>query len=111
MGAFNIVRAELACPDCGGAVNASVQFKYGDTRQHEYVVGDRLRWGGNDVGKEGSGHVVVDASAEGVCGRSGELVEFDAYVHIEEGCIRQVYVADGAYDFVKERETYIVLRE
>jgi hypothetical protein len=52
MSAFNTVvqPAEELCPRCGSLTQRRVQFKYGDTWQYEYAVGDRISWGGNDVG-------------------------------------------------------------
>lgn len=53
MSAFNVVtldRDEI-CPNCTNSIRRRVQFKYGDTWQYDYLIGDRIRWGGNDVGK------------------------------------------------------------
>lgn len=50
MGAFNTLKADIRCPVCSKDGVFEVQFKYGDTWQHEYHLGDHLRWGGNDVG-------------------------------------------------------------
>lgn len=41
-----------------GLLPASM-FKYGDSWQHHYVLGDKLNWGGNDVGEPGHKLVVV----------------------------------------------------
>lgn len=56
MSAYNTVTmaAEELCPRCGSLVRRRIQFKYGDTRQHDYAIGDRIRWGGNDVGHRAS---------------------------------------------------------
>jgi hypothetical protein len=53
MSAYNtvVLPTEETCPNCGSAIRRRVQFKYGDTWQHDYAVGDRIVWGGNDVGK------------------------------------------------------------
>ena len=52
MSAFNTVTVEQVCPRCQNRIQVRVQFKYGDTWQNEYRLGDRLRWGGNDIGNE-----------------------------------------------------------
>jgi hypothetical protein len=57
--AFNTVSDNLCCPICGEVVPFEVQFKYGDTWQHAYRVGDRIRWGGNDYGTPSVGRVEV----------------------------------------------------
>lgn len=53
MNAYNtvVLHNEEHCPHCGSTIRRRVQFKYGDTRQHDYEVGDRIAWGGNDVGE------------------------------------------------------------
>jgi hypothetical protein len=52
MSAYNTVVLPVGevCPRCGSLIKRRVQFKYGDTWQLEYAVGDRISWGGNDVG-------------------------------------------------------------
>jgi len=55
MGAFNTVRATLACPACGKVGEFEIQF--------EYRIGDALRWGGNQVGRPGAGRVRVEGLA------------------------------------------------
>jgi hypothetical protein len=53
MSAYNtvVLAAEEECPRCRSLIRRRVQFKYGDTWQYDYAVGDRISWGGNDVGK------------------------------------------------------------
>ena len=50
MSAYNtvVLPDEEKCPHCGAAIRRRVQFKYGDTWQHDYMIGDRIKWGGND---------------------------------------------------------------
>lgn len=110
MGAFNVVRLELECPRCRSLVDVSVQFKYGDTWQHEYAIGDELRWGGNDVGVPGRKLVAVDGVAESPCPGCGQS-EWDLYVFVDDGKISRVMSADGTYDFVSTRRNYVVVEE
>jgi hypothetical protein len=60
MSAFNTVTAKCLCPICGETREFFVQFKYGDTWQHQYRIGDILKWGGNDVGVQGVRRVRVE---------------------------------------------------
>lgn len=48
----------------------AVQFKYGDTWQHKYRIGENLQWGGNDIGSPGRRQVLV-AGLAGPCPRCG----------------------------------------
>ncbi|SRR5260370_18563935 len=72
MSAYNdvIAREEEECPRCDSKIRRTVEFKYADTWQHRYEIGDHTGWGGNDVGKPGHKVVVVEGSADGcpVCG-------------------------------------------
>jgi hypothetical protein len=87
MGAFNTVWAEAACPTCGARQLFAVQFKYGDTWQIEYRIGDRLRWGGNDKGVRAR-KVVVEGFG-GPCSEcKGGGFEFDLLV--EDNILRRV---------------------
>ena len=71
MSAFNtvVLAAEEVCPRCGSLIRRRVQFKYGDAWQYDYVVGDRISWGGNDVGKPAGLVVALGHSQDcPVCG-------------------------------------------
>jgi hypothetical protein len=50
MSAYNTVACQVTCPVCRKCGTFEVQFKFGDTWQYRYGVGDRLTWGGNDYG-------------------------------------------------------------
>ncbi len=60
MSAFNTLEVGARCPVCRKLGPFEVQFKYGDTWQHEYRVGDEIRWGGNDYGKRSAGTVRIE---------------------------------------------------
>lgn len=109
MGAFNVVTAAARCPACSQQVTVRVQFKYGDTWQHEYRVGDSLTWGGNDVGVPGRGRVVVDGVAER-CRQCGNDDEWNFYVFVERDVIVAVEPATGEYRFPPD-DGFIVLNE
>ena len=111
MGAFNTVAIAAQCPRCGRTISVRVQFKYGDTWQHEYRLHDKLRWGGNDVGVPGMSHVVVDGVAETACAVCGFDDEWSFYVHIMSDEIHQVDPATDEFDFVGAGRTFVVLKE
>jgi len=70
MSAFNRVMVDWECPRCDAQVERAYQFKYGDVQQHNYRLGDRLWWGGNDEGTPGISSVIVDCVPE-PCPRCG----------------------------------------
>lgn len=96
MGAFNRVASRPApCSRCGNLVQRQVQFKAGATRQHDYVVGDRLEPGG-EVSL--TAHVLVDGAPEEcpVCGYVAADDEIFA-VEIKSGVIIGVGPAEQAF--------------
>jgi hypothetical protein len=109
MGAFNTVTVDQKCNRCGQNTTIKVQFKYGDVWQHQYRIGDVIRWYKNNIGKPGYKHVVADAISEECpnCGNSNQNYE----VWLENDRIVKVIPASGKFDFVSEEETYIVLEE
>lgn len=106
MGAFNTVIAEAVCPSCGKPANFEIQFKYGDTWQHSYSIGDPLRWGGNDIGTPGRKKVKVE-SIGGPCPHCRvDGIEFD--VMIENDIIDRV-VPVGTDREESPEEGYVIL--
>ena len=53
MAAYNTITVtRLApCTHCADEGPIRLQFAYGDTWQHNYALGDSIRWGGNDYGQ------------------------------------------------------------
>ena len=110
MSAFNTVELNRVCPNCRNKVTLRVQFKYGDMWQHVYHIGDRISWGGNDNGKPGAKRVVVDGAAEPcpVCGFDDET-NFE--VCLEDDRIVAGQTASEKYDFVRGKDSYLVLEQ
>ena len=105
MGAFNTVEILEKCPGCNEEVNLEVQFKYGDTYQHHYRIGDVITWGGNDIGKPACTRVVV--SGYEVCPMCEAELEYEVW--LEKDRIVAVQPATGTYDFVSISRGYIVI--
>ena len=80
MSAFNTVRGKAACPACGVVSEFDVQFKYGNTWQLEYQVGDELKWGGNDTGNKGIAKVAVEGTGGACPNCNADFLEFDVIV-------------------------------
>jgi hypothetical protein len=110
MGAFNTVEIRGTCPCCKKEVNLEVQFKYGDTYQYDYKLGDVITWGGNDIGKPGRSRVVVDGAA-GCPNCPGCDFDLDYEVWLEKDRIVAVKPVTGAYDFVSIHGEPIVSEE
>lgn len=98
MGAFNTVRGITDCPSCGCSVEVAAQFKYGDTWQYEYRMGDRLQWDGNQIGRPGARRAIVDAEAEG-CPCCGYQDGWSLHLIVEEDVLTALTPASEKYDF------------
>ena len=109
MGAYNTVKVRWRDPRTGQTHQLIVQFKYGDAWQHEYQVGDELKWGGNDKGQHNVHRVVVDGALENIDVVPEAPTDFE--VHIIDNRIAEVRPASGRYDFVRSHHAYIILDE
>jgi hypothetical protein len=109
MSTFNelVLATGAACPACGAPSEIVVQFRYGDTWQHRYQVGDQVRWGGNDVGQPGRHLVVVAGYPERceVCGDDGTILD----IYVRDDVIESVKSADGTHDYVAENADFLVI--
>lgn len=110
MGLFNTVLIPWQDPATGQETTLTIQFKYAEKRQHEYRIGDALKWGGDryDVGKQASKRVVVYGILE-TDPEPGVPEDYDIYV--EEGVITSVVPASPPYDVAQSPEGFIVLEE
>ncbi len=50
MGAYNVLKVNEQCLNCGASIMLDIQFKFGDTWQYNYLLGEKIRWGGADIG-------------------------------------------------------------
>jgi hypothetical protein len=109
MGAFNTVTIDYKCQKCGQMISMIIQFKYGDVWQHQYRVGDMIKWNKNNVGEPGHKRVVIEAFSEDcpICGNLGQ----DFEVWLENDRIIDVKPSGGEFDFVHREEPYIILEE
>lgn len=80
MSAFNVLVGLARCPGCEHVEEFEVQFKYGNTWQNRYKLGDKIQWGGNDIGQPDCERVVVEGIG-GPCPHCGkDDIEFDIYL-------------------------------
>lgn len=107
MGAFNTVNVAWRISQKSEVPNAKVQFKYGDTWQHNYRIGDVLKWGGNDIGRRDAKRVVVDGCLDSPAAFPDVPESFE--VHIVNGRIESVIPATGNFDFAKAGESFIII--
>ncbi len=109
MSAFNTVSYKLTNPETGESMNVKLQFKYGDTWQHDYKIGDVLKWGGNHIGHKNAKRVVVDACLDGPSPFPSAAEDYE--VHVVNGRIARVVPSTGRFDFVTAKESFIILED
>jgi hypothetical protein len=80
MSAFNTIQDEANCPSCGARGIFEVQFKYGNTWQLHYQLGDTLRWGGNDIGVFTTKKVAVEGIGDKCTACGHDMLEFDLMI-------------------------------
>jgi len=97
VGTYNTLNIERQCPRCKKPDQASIQFKYGDTWQIKYHVGEMISWGGNDIGSAKYNKVTVYGVAQNdeckYCGMDLQI-EFDIYIEgnrIQKVCPMENY--------------------
>ena len=113
MSSYNqlVMPDEEICPNCGSRIVRKVQFKYGEVWQHKYRMGEKIRWGANDIGKSGHSRVVVSAHPE-PCPACGDVpdtrdeisIENDVIVRVEQVPVDKEYQRSG-------HEPFLVLEE
>jgi hypothetical protein len=113
MSAFNILVAEVSCSNCTKKYMGRIQFKYGNTWQLEYSVGDRLRWGGNDIGFPFIAKVkvygVLETQLCPLCKGFNADDEFDIFV--EKDIIIRTSKMESLSDYSENDGNYKILIE
>ncbi len=110
MSAYNILNSQITCSNCRSQYIANIQFKFGDTWQIHYKLGDKIRWGGNDIGYAGLTKVKVYGVLETdncpICGNENSLNEFD--INIENDIITSLNPINDLKEYLKDDGNYKV---
>ena len=61
MGLFNTLTTETKCANCQKLSVFELQFKYGETWQYNYTIGDIITWGKVNVGLPHCQRVRIEA--------------------------------------------------
>jgi hypothetical protein len=92
MGAFNTLITETICTNCQKQFQVRLQFKFGDTWQHIYHMGNALKWNGNDIGSPDLHKVRIYGIAENsICAYCGyeNSEEFD--IDVENNILIKIH--------------------
>lgn len=110
MSAYNEVvpSEEEVCERCASRIRRPIQFKFGDTWQHEFGIGSKISWGGNDFGEPGHRRVVV-MGYPGECPVCGFVPDRVYDVTIEDDVIMDVRPSTGSFDYAGAGRTYFIV--
>jgi hypothetical protein len=105
MSAYNILTATIQCTDCLHKNEVSIQFKFGDTWQHQYKLGDNVKWGGNDIGipnlQAVKAYGVVESDR---CDKCGYCLETAYDILIQHDVIMGVYPVKNIQEYDNDSE-------
>jgi hypothetical protein len=107
MGAFNRLRAQVACAHCGHEAERAIQFKFGNAWLVDYQIGSSLSWGGNDIGSPGLAKVEVLGAGEEcpVCHSDG-----DDYTLIVENDVITAVLPQAEQALTRDPDGFLVVR-
>lgn len=111
MGSFNRLITKIVCSNCKGEFEAAIQFKFGHTWQMQHVLGDEIKWGGNDNGESGNAVVMVYGIAENnICSSCGFANKEEFDILIKDNVISRVstMVSVDKYNEASNDNFYIV---
>lgn len=111
MGYFNTLITEMSCPNCGEKHEARIQFKFGNTLQLHFNIGDPLQWGGNDIGSPDMKKVklygVIESTACPFCGQDSFPEEYDIFV--QDNIIMSISPIVRPEDYYNGNGDYFIL--
>ena len=109
MGSFNVLTTTVKCSNCKNIYQGRIQFRYGNTWQIEYRIGDKLEWGGNQIGnpneKKVKAYGILESELCPACGKVNKNNEFD--ILVENSVLVNVTIMQN-YDYEGEGN-YMVL--
>lgn len=112
MSSYNILITESVCTNCGVKSPVRIQFKFGNTWQLQYRIGDTISWGGNDIGSPNLTDVKAYGIAESTvcpsCNEDRIPEEYDVF--IKNNVITGIAPMENIDDYLPPGNTeYMVL--
>lgn len=110
MGAYNILKTEIQCNHCKKLFLGNIQFKFGDTWQNVYSIGEKIKWGGADIGQPGNNKVkVYGILEEQKCPACWLPLGYEYDIIIEKDIINLVTPLADLKDYNSEDGNYSLL--
>ena len=114
MSSFNTLNAAIQCSSSKSNYVGNIQFKFGNTWQLKYSIGQIVKWGGNDIGESNLAEVKVYGILEldecSICGGINTNNEFDIF--IEKDFIKELKPMSTPIDyFIKDSQYKVIKRQ
>lgn len=111
MSSFNVLITEVTCPNCGKKHEARIQFKFGNTWQLQYKIGDTVTWGGNDIGSpdfnEVKAYGIIESTRCPYCNEQNIVEEYD--ILIKKNVIMGISPMASMENYLGENGEYFVV--
>ncbi len=111
MSAFNILRAECLCSSCQKKYSAILQFKYGECWQHEYLIGQKIKWGANNIGipnvQKAKVFGILENDICNACGEANNDNEFD--ILVQNDTIEKIEPLTNYEDYIEMDGCYQII--
>lgn len=111
MSSFNILIAEITCPSCRKNCEVKIQFKYGNTWQLIYKLGDLITWGGNDIGNPNYDRIkvygIIESPTCPFCMKSVIPEEYD--ILVIKNKITRISPLSEIRDYLNGNGEYVIL--
>lgn len=110
MGAYNVLKIDVQCINCDNVFEGRIQFKFGDTWQNVYSIGEKIKWGGADIGEPGYDKVkVYGVLEEDRCPICGIPLEYEYDIIIERDIIKYIIPLISLEDYSSDDGNYKLL--
>jgi hypothetical protein len=108
MGAYNTLRVSVKCKFCLNYYRSKLQFKIGEVWQHEYQVGDQIKWDDDILPRKTiMAYGILEDEICPICKKNNEA-EYD--ILIENGEIRNYALAKNVALYLRNEEgNYYIL--
>jgi hypothetical protein len=109
MGLYNTLTVEWNDEAAKEKCNLILQFKYGELWQHEYKIGDSVKWGEQSEGDRTAKEVMVEAILENDDIPNGLSEEFE--ILIKNNTIQEVRPLLDKMKYFNAGNNYIVINK
>jgi len=102
---YNTLLVESNCTYCHEKITLKIEFQYGEIWDYIYFVGDKIKWGEENIGEPGKKSVVLDGVAD-ACENCEEAADY--LIFLENDIIKFTRLNMGEHSLFNV-DSFIVL--